>query len=326
MDLPFDECVEAGAGMTDHIRVAVLRGGPDAEHEVSLASGGRVLAALRRDPRFKATDHVIDRPTPTDLAALETDVVFPVLHGPFGEGGELQDRLEVAGLPYVGCDPRASRLAMDKLATKRACAEAGVPTAPWSALSPGAPCTLDCPLVVKPVNEGSSVGVRLCRTPGELDAAREELEGRHPQLMAEAFIDGRELTVGIVNDQTLPIIEIRPQEGFYDYAAKYERDDTAYILEPELPEGVADACARHARTTFECLGCRDLARVDYMMDEHGIWMLEVNTMPGFTDHSLLPKAALHAGIEMTELCARLVERALERQPGRAPGIDAITRN
>ena len=309
--------------MAEHIRVAVLRGGPDAEHEVSLASGGRVLAALRRDPRFNATDHVIDRPTIDELAALEVDVVFPVLHGPFGEGGELQQRLEAAGLPYVGSGPEASQLAMDKAATKTACSEVGVPTAPWAMLTPGEACPLPSPVVVKPVNEGSSVGVRLCRSADELDSARSELQDQYPDLMAEAFIKGRELTVGIAGDRTLPIIEIRPAVTFYDYEAKYERNDTEYILEPELPEGIADTCARHARTTFDCLGCRDVARVDYMLDGRGIWMLEVNTMPGFTDHSLLPKAAQHAGTGMTELCAGLVCRALDRNRDRAPGTSSI---
>lgn len=298
--------------MTDRIRVAVLRGGPDAEREVSLASGGRVLAALRRDPRFEATDHVIDRPDPDELAALGADVVFPVLHGPFGEGGELQARLEAAGVPYVGCDPEASRLAMDKHATKLACREAGIPTAPWAELTPGAPCPLELPLVVKPVDEGSSVGVRLCRNAAELEAARGELEAVHPRLMAEALLVGRELTVGIVLDRLLPIIEIRPREGFYDYEAKYERDDTEYVLEPELPEAVREACRTHARTAFERLGCRDLARIDFILDDAGLWLLEANTIPGFTDHSLVPMAARHTGMEMTELCAELVRCALAR--------------
>ncbi len=299
--------------MTDRIEVAVLRGGPDAEREVSLASGARVLAALRRDPRFKANDHVIDRPERDELLALGADVVFPVLHGPFGEGGELQDRLEAAGLPYVGSGPEASRLAMDKHATKLACKEAGVATAPWATLTEGEPCPITPPLVIKPIAEGSSVGVRICRTPEEVTAARNELQNQHPGLMAESFINGRELTVGIVLDRILPVIEIRTSVDFYDYEAKYERDDTDYLIDPELPEGIRETCLAHARTTFDALGCRDLARVDFMLDEHGPWMLEANTMPGFTDHSLVPMAARHVGLDMTQLCAELVLCALERR-------------
>ena len=299
--------------MTDRIEVAVLRGGPDAEREVSLASGARVLAALRRDPRFKANDHVIDRPDRDELIALGADVVFPVLHGPFGEGGELQQRLEAADLPYVGSGPEASRLAMDKHATKLACEEVGVATAPWATLTAGEPCPITPPLVIKPIAEGSSVGVRICRTPEEVASARAELQDRYPELMAESFIDGRELTVGIVLDRILPVIEIRTTVDFYDYEAKYERDDTDYLIDAELPEGVRETCLAHARTTFDALGCRDLARVDFMLDEHGPWMLEANTMPGFTDHSLIPMAARHVGLDMTQLCAELVLSALERR-------------
>jgi D-alanine-D-alanine ligase len=299
--------------MTDRIEVAVLRGGPDAERDVSLASGARVLAALRRDPLFKTNDHVIDRPDQEDLLALGADVVFPVLHGPFGEGGELQERLESAGLPYVGSGPVASRLAMDKHATKLACAKVGVATAAWATLTAGEPCPIALPLVIKPIAEGSSVGVRICRTPEEVTAARTELQDRYPQLMAEAFIEGRELTVGIVLDRILPLIEIRTAVEFYDYEAKYERDDTNYLIDPELPEGIMETCLSHARTTFDVLGCRDLARVDFMLDEQGPWMLEANTMPGFTDHSLVPMAARHVGLEMTQLCAELVLSAVDRR-------------
>ena len=310
--------------MTDRIEVAVLRGGPDAEREVSLASGARVLAALRRDPRFKAIDHVIDRPSRADLRALGADVVFPVLHGPFGEGGELQERLEDAGLPYVGSGPQASRLAMDKNATKLACVEAGVPTASWARLNPGEDCPIKTPLVIKPIAEGSSVGVRICRTPEEVTTARAELENRHPELMAETFIEGRELTVGIVLGRVLPIIEIRTSVEFYDFEAKYERDDTDYLIDPELPETIVEACLAHARTTFDALGCRDLARVDFMLDEQGLWMLEANTIPGFTDHSLVPMAARHVGMEMTRLCAELVLCAHDRRTAIADSTQTTT--
>ena len=162
-----------------------------------------------------------------------------------------------------------------------------------------------------------SVGEAARRALGWGDAealaeARPELEAEHDDLMIERFVDGRELTVGIALGQVLPTIEIVASSGFYDYEAKYERDDTDYIVNPDLPEGIDDACRRHALTTFEALGCRDLARVDFMLDDKGPWLLEVNTIPGFTDHSLVPKAAGELGIGMTELCARLVECAMER--------------
>jgi len=298
--------------MTHRIRVAVLRGGPDAEREVSLDSGARVLAALDQEPRFATTDHVIDRPDAQELAAIEADVFFPVLHGPFGEGGVLQERLETTGRPYVGCDPGASRLAMDKIATKERCTAAGIPTAAWSRLVPGEDPALEPPVVLKPVSEGSSVGVRICRTSTELAEARPMLEADHDDIMIERFVAGRELTVGVALGRVLPTIEIVPGDGFYDYEAKYERDDTEYIVAPPLPDGVDETCRRHAMATFEALGCRDLARVDFMLDDEGPWLLEVNTIPGFTDHSLVPMAAAKLGIGMRELCTRLVDVALER--------------
>ena len=193
--------------MTDRIRVAVLRGGPDAERAVSLDSGARVLAALEQEPRFTTSDHVIDRPEADELAAIEADVIFPVLHGPFGEGGTLQERIETSGRPYVGCGPTASRLAMDKIATKETCTAARIPTAPWARLVPGEAPPLDPPVVLKPVAEGSSVGVRICRL-RRAGRGRPELESDHDDIMIERFVEGRELTVGIALGHVLPTIEI----------------------------------------------------------------------------------------------------------------------
>lgn len=309
--------------MTDRIRVAVLRGGPDDEREVSLASGSRVCAALGRDPRFDLIDCVVDRPSTKELAGLGAQVIFPVLHGPFGEGGPLQERLEATGIPYVGSGPAASALAMDKCATKTACAEVGVPTPRWAELQPGSACPFAPPLVLKPVDDGSSVGVRICHDAEEVATARRELEPTHARLMAELHVSGRELTIGVVFGTLLPTIEIRPAVEFYDYDAKYERDDTAYLFDPELDPGVEDDCRRFAEATWKRLGCRDLARIDFMLDENGPWFLEVNTMPGFTDHSLVPMAARRIGIEMPELCGRLVMCALERHPERSAAHDAM---
>ena len=294
-------------------RVLVLSGGPDAERPVSLASGKGVTDALVAHGGFDVVPMVIDRVTADEIRAQGPSVVFPVLHGRWGEGGPLQEILESTGVPYVGCRPKAAALAMDKLATKLLASGEGVPTPRSQELRPGESCDVPLPLVLKPVDDGSSVDLRICRTPEELDAAREELEPRRPRLMAEQFIRGAEVTAGVLLGEVLPLIEIRPAEGVYDYAAKYTRDDTRYVLDPPLAAGVAERIASYARRVFERLGCRDLARVDFMVDERGPWLLEVNTLPGFTSHSLLPKAAAHRGIPMPELCARLVTRALERK-------------
>lgn len=279
--------------------VLVLGGGPDAEREVSLVSARSVADALQ------AAGHIvhrrtIDRPTAADLRAMIGDVVFPVLHGPWGEGGPMQDLLDADGRPYVGCRPQAARLAMDKIATKLVSARSGVRTAAAAVLN-----TLDdqpplpLPLVVKPVHEGSSVGVYICRTPADwaraIDAVR-AARAEHPARvsMAEtAILDGkRELTVGVLDGVALSPIEIVPAVEFYDYQAKYQRNDTRYVVGPALPPGVEDQLRASAVTLARALGVRHLCRVDFLLDAHGVpWMLEVNTMPGFTEHSLLPMAA-----------------------------------
>ncbi len=294
------------------IQVAVLMGGPDPEWEVSMASGGRVAGALREDPDFVVSEHKIDRPEPADLLTMEADVIFPVLHGPFGEGGPLQKRLEATGLPFVGSDSRASSLGMDKCETKRCCLESEIPTLDWAELQESTPCTIPFPLVVKPVDEGSSIGVRICRDDSELKEARRTLHSSHERLMVERFAAGRELTVGIVSEKTLPLIEIVPKTGSYDYEAKYERDDTDYVLEPELPAGLQERCNRHALTLWRAIGARDVARVDFIFDGEECWVLEINTMPGFTEHSLVPMAAKYDGMDMTALCGSLVRAALQR--------------
>lgn len=293
------------------MRVLVLKGGPDAEREVSIKSGAQVAAALMR-ANAQVNEITIDRLDRAELQALSGDVIFPVLHGPWGEGGPLQEILEQDGRPYVGCGPAAARLAMDKTATKNAVARVGVPTPDACEVVMGKPITLKLPLVIKPSNDGSSVDLRICRTPVELADAREQLEGHRPRLLAEEFIQGREFTVGILNGKVLPLIEIKANSGVYDYHAKYLRNDTQYILEPTICAELKDAMNRHALLCWNELGLRDVARVDFMADERGHWFLEVNTMPGFTEHSLVPKAAKHAGISMEQLVFDLAQGALNR--------------
>jgi len=297
------------------MKVLVLKGGPDAEREVSLKSGGMVAAALRR-AGLAVNEVTIDRPSQTEIAAMAGEVIFPVLHGPWGEGGPMQDMLERDGRPYIGCRPAAARLAMDKPASKRAVAEVGVPTPAAQVIGPDDALTLPAPLVLKPCDEGSSVDLRICLDAAQVERARAELHPHRPTLLAESFIRGREVTIGLLADRDLPIIEVRPKGGTYDYDAKYLRDDTQYLLDPLLPTGVAEAVRRHARAAWNRLGLRDVARLDFMVDERGPWFLEANTMPGFTDHSLVPKAAAHAGMPMETLVRSLVEGAAART-GRA---------
>ncbi|MGP1272795.1 MAG: D-alanine--D-alanine ligase family protein [Phycisphaerales bacterium] len=290
----------------------VLGGGPDAERSVSLKSSEAVARAIEASGAFEVALEIIDRPA--SLAGFRGEVVFPVLHGAWGEGGPLQDLLIREGRPFVGCGPAAARLCMDKMATKLAAARAGVRTPAAAVLNPtDAACPFAPPVVVKPVHEGSSVGLFICRDERSLERAfRPDGAVR----MVERLIDGRELTCGLLDRgnglEALPLIEISPAEGVYDFAAKYDRDDTRYTLDPVLPEPAdAGAIRADALRVGRALGVRHLARVDFLLDDDGQhWLLEVNTMPGFTGHSLLPKAAAARGIELPELCAGLCRLAL----------------
>lgn len=296
------------------LRITVLRGGPSAEREVSLASGAAVAAALRRRGHtvFEAdidADHLeaLDQPA---------DVVFPVLHGRFGEDGALQQILESRGLRFVGSGAKASAAAMNKLAAKRLAASAGINTPVFQVVSPeeseAASPALPLPVIVKPIAEGSSVATTVVRQAGDFLAAVRRVTENFGPALVEQFIVGDELTVGILFDRAMPPICIRPRSGFYDYHAKYRATDTEYLFDAGHPPAVLAEAQRLSLRVFECLGCRHLGRVDWMVQADGtLWFLEVNTLPGFTDHSLLPKAAAHVGIGFDELCERLALAAAE---------------
>jgi D-alanine-D-alanine ligase len=317
----------------------VLGGGPDAEREVSLTSSQAVADAINQSGRFTALREVIDTLSIDTLRALRGDIIFPVLHGGWGEGGPLQDLLEFDGRPFVGSMSRAARQAMDKLSTKLVALRLGIPTTEGWVLDRRdntPPCAL--PLVIKPVHEGSTIGLYVCRTMQEWADARRKIDqetefgtvrsyliepmiaGETPAAGRTTAKAGRELTVGIIDGHALPIIEIVPAEGLYDYEAKYTREDTDYRLDPALPAGVKDRIQDQTARIARALGVRHVARADFMLDAFGTpWFLEINTMPGFTSHSLVPKAAAHAGIPMPELCARLSEMAVRDHVTSASG-------
>ena len=296
-------------------RVTVLRGGPSAEREVSLASGAAVANACRR------LGHAVTEADvgPNDLSALDipADVVFPVLHGAFGEDGQLQAILEHRGLCYVGSDSAASRLAIDKNASKQRWQDEGLPTAPWICLDETVDiAAVDCPgppAVLKPLCEGSSIGISFCETLDELRAEARRAISEHGKVLVEKRLLGPELTVGIVAGEALPVIEIRPALAFYNYEAKYYRDDTQYLFDADVDSSTYSLAQETAIKAFQALGCRDYGRVDFIVDrQDGVQILEINTIPGFTDHSLLPKAAAKVGIGFDELVARLLNLAVER--------------
>ncbi|MDW2980395.1 D-alanine--D-alanine ligase [Rhodanobacter sp. KK11] len=297
-------------------RVAVVMGGSSAEREVSLDSGRNVLEALRA----RGVDaHAVDG-IPALLDALRSGGfarVFNILHGQHGGGedGVLQGALEALGVPYTGSGVLGSALSMDKPRSKRVWQSLGLPTPEFVALPRGADAQavhaaakqVGFPLIVKPACEGSSVGVTRVFEEAQLDQAV-ELAAKYPgDLLMEALIEGGELTVAILGRQVLPSIHIVPKGAFYDYNAKYIAEDTQYLC-PGL-EGAAEAELRAlALAAFDALGCDGWGRVDVMRDRSGRnWLLEVNTAPGMTSHSLVPKAARAAGVDYQELCWRVLE-------------------
>lgn len=299
------------------MQVTVLYGGPSAEREVSLVSGKAVIDGLRSMGHDVFPSDV----SPTDLSGLDrpADVIFPVLHGQFGESGELQEILEQRGLPFVGSGSAASRLGMNKVNTKKAWEAAGLPTPAYRLVRRGQAlpeCPTSC--VVKAVDSGSSIDVYVCRAPAELpaqahNAMRKVLE-HHDIVLVEQFIEGPELTVGLLEEQPLAPIRIVPKRGFFDYEAKYKANDTEHRFDTGLPQDLIERCRDLAKRANAVVGARDLARVDIMIDAttNQPYLLEINTLPGFTPKSLLPEAAKHAGIDFGPLVDRLVRRAHQR--------------
>jgi D-alanine-D-alanine ligase len=295
-------------------KVAVLLGGKSAEREVSLKSGGMVLAALRK----KGIDaHPFD-PKERDVQDLVKERfarVFIALHGRFGEDGTLQGVLEWLGIPYTGSGVLASALAMDKVRTKRLWAAEGLPTAPYEVLTGetnlGAVAKrLGTPMFVKPASEGSSVGMTKVKKAGDLEEAYALAVNYDPVVIAEKFIDGAELTVGIVGERVLPIIRIETPREFYDYEAKYIANDTRYLIPCGLPDKKEKALQALSLKAFRALGCRGWGRVDLVLDKRGRpFLLEVNTSPGMTDHSLVPMGARAVGISYEDLCVKVLELA-----------------
>ena len=295
-------------------KVAVLLGGRSAERAVSLRSGNMVLAALRN----KGIDaHAFD-PKERGLAELigeGFDRAFIALHGRYGEDGTIQGALELLGVPYTGSGVLASALAMDKWRTKLLWQAVGIPTPRYELLQRGSDfasiaARLGLPLMVKPANEGSSIGMTKVRRAAELEEAYALAANYDRLVLAEQFIDGSEITAGILGDAALPLIRLETPREFYDYEAKYVADDTRYIIPSGLAPQAEAAIQSDALRAFAVLGCRGWGRVDLMLDRAGkSYFVEVNTSPGMTDHSLVPMAARYAGVSFEDLCARILALA-----------------
>ena len=299
--------------MTQALHITVMLGGPSAEREVSLRSGAAVAAALRSlghrvtelDPR--ADDWIL----PPD-----TDVVFLALHGTYGEDGTVQQRLEDLGVPYTGCGPAASRLAFDKVLTKQRCVAAGVPTARFAVFASADapwPAGWEPPVVLKPVRQGSSVGLQFVDRVEQWPAALREALKFDTEVLLEERIVGRETTVAILEGVALPVVEVRPHTGVYDYQSKYTKGATEYFCPAELPTDVTVRVQTAARGALAAVGGGAYARVEVMIRADGEpVVLEVNTLPGMTETSLFPKAAAAAGLSYPAVCQRMVDLAWRR--------------
>lgn len=332
------------------MKVAVLMGGTTSEREISLRTGKGMAQAVRRlghdvvavdaatgrllpagdEERVGARESALEPAGPAALvtaaAIREAEVVLIALHGGAGENGTLQSLLELAGKPYTGSGVMASALAMNKAMSKRVFEQAGVPTPAWllvqaegsiaarlrAADIPPEVQALGLPLVVKPNEEGSTVGLTILQEWAGMPAAWAEATRHGHEVLLETFIDGRELTVAVMGDESLPIVEIRPKSGFYDYEAKYTAGRSEYFCPADLPPAQAEQIRELGLRASRALDCRGVTRVDFRLDPEGrSWCLEVNTIPGMTPTSLVPMAAKAAGLTYEQVVQRMLDLALE---------------
>jgi D-alanine-D-alanine ligase len=302
--------------MAQRLKIVVMLGGPSAEREISLRSGAGVVKALCS---LGHTVFEIDPKTPDWTLPPETDVVcLAPLHGTYGEDGTVQRQLEKLGALYTGCDAESSRIAFDKVLTKQRCIAAGVPTAKFLVVnSEKTPWPKDwqTPLVVKPVRQGSSVGLQFVERIEDWQNALAQALKFDSEALVEEKIIGRETTVAILDDEPLPVVEVRPKVGSYDYRNKYTAGCTEYFCPADFDAAATKRIQDAALGAFRAVGGRDYARVDVMVRADGRpVVLEVNTQPGMTETSLLPKAAAAAGLNYAQLCRRMVDLALKREP------------
>jgi D-alanine-D-alanine ligase len=300
------------------IKVAVLMGGLSSEREVSIKSGMAITEGLR-EAGLTAVPFDVQDAELTGLDQAEADVAFVALHGEFGEDGTVQEILQEMELPYTGSGPEASYAGMDKAATKRCFVRHSIPTAGYFVARRGrsrddvahAAEDLGYPLVCKPVCGGSSIGVSIVRSERDLPGALEQAWQEDERAMLEMYVHGREVTVGVLNDEALPMIELVPDREFYDYKAKYADDRTRYVTPVAMLPTIYRRATDVALRAHRALHCRHMSRVDMLYGHDGrLYVLEVNTIPGFTSRSLLPMAAKQVGIGFPELCARIVRAAL----------------
>jgi len=305
-------------------RIGVLMGGPSSEREISLKSGTAVLDALKGEGLDALRVEITTDEPAQNKALLQSsriDCAFVALHGYFGEDGRIQEILDALRIPYTGSGARANRLAMDKAVSHERFQAAGLHVPGWLVVEQSKPLPRDAvfekfglPLVVKPVTNGSSIGLSIVENAKDFDGALREAFKFDSRALVEAYIEGKELTVGILDEQALPVVQIVPKNKFFDYEAKYKAGMSEYLVPAPLPGTIAREVQAAGLLAHRTLGCYGFSRVDVMLDARdNPVVLELNSIPGFTPLSLLPKAARVAGIEFPSLCVRLLELALQRQ-------------
>jgi D-alanine-D-alanine ligase len=302
------------------LKIAVLMGAVGEERQISLASGKCIADALKKTKLLEVIeqDYQPDRPQILDDKSI--DVFFLAFHGEFGEGGQMQEICEKKKLVFTGCGSKASRLAFDKIACKKVLQQAKVPVPQAIEIkTTDQLADIDSKLeimgkkfVIKPVRQGSSVGVQIVEGAQNAKNAAEKCLQQFGDCMLEKFMAGREITVGILENRSLPVIEIKTTRQFYDYDAKYNDDTTQFLFDTIADKLTLRRINDVALKSFNALGCRDFSRVDMILAENIPYVIEINAIPGFTTHSLLPKAAARAGIDMSQLCLRIIKSALQR--------------
>jgi D-alanine-D-alanine ligase len=298
-------------GILKDMSVALLMGGPGKEREVSLRSGAAVAGALRK---CGARVHEMDVAGPGFDLPPGTQLAFNMIHGTFGEDGELQSLLDKIGVAYTGEGAVGSRTAFDKIETKICFDRAGVPTCAWRAVRRGESPEWKLPCVIKAPRQGSSVGVHIVRSPAEIPAALDDCFLYGDRVLVEKFFTGRELTIGILGNEALPIVEIVPHEGFYDYEHKYTKGASDYHVPANLAPEVAANIQAAALAACRSLALEVYSRVDILLAPDGrLNVLEINTIPGMTETSLLPKAAAVAGLDFPSLCEEIAGLSLARK-------------
>lgn len=300
----------------EKLAVTVLAGGPSGERDISLQSGQAVADAL------KSRGHCVHLEDigPDRLSALarEVDCVFVALHGKFGEDGAVQEVLTQRGLSYCGSGPEACSLAMNKVAAKKRFVDLGLPTPRWALATKDtiqeSLAVWSLPVVAKPVSDGSSLNCHLIRDVDDFRLKVEQVIAEYGECLIEEYIPGIEIAVGILAEKALPPVEIRTKRDFYDYQAKYVDEDTEYAFDIDLPADLLERVVEMSVQAHNGVGCRDFSRVDWRIDTKRLkpYLLEINVIPGLTPHSLLPKAANQAGLDLSEMCQFIVDSAIKR--------------